>query len=165
MRIIVEWMNLGTTTRLLTVLIIGIAQVSVAQVVSGSTADAPLPANTKAGQHPSPAGVRRPEICVTSAEQAAHLLAHGPRTVTLSWHASIPATRSDADAISCYLIYRTADYFDPRSAPIIGVTRAPDTTYVDLHVEPGSYHYAVRAVSVAGAKSDFSRKLPVNVPR
>jgi len=92
-------------------------------------------------------------------------LAHGPRTVTLSWHASIPATTSDADAITCYLIYRTADYFDPKSPPIIGVTRAPDTTYVDLHVEPESYHYAVLAVSAAGAKSDFSKELPVQVPR
>ena len=72
---------------------------------------------------------------------------------------------SRAGSLNCYLIYRTADYFDPKSAPIIGVTRAPDTTYVDLHVEPGSYHYAVRAVSVAGAKSDFSKELPVQVPR
>ena len=55
MRIIVEWMNLGTTTRLLALLIIGIAHVSVAQVVSKSNADAPLPTNTKAGQHLSPA--------------------------------------------------------------------------------------------------------------
>jgi len=69
MRIIVEWMNLGTTTRLLALLIIGIAHVSVAQVVSKSNADAPLPTNTKAGQHLSPAAVRMPKICVQQSRQ------------------------------------------------------------------------------------------------
>jgi len=154
--------NLRSGIRVLT-FIVGIAQMSGAQAVSQLNASEPPASSTKAGQKQPLGDTNPPSICI-SAGKAAEPAAHGPHAVTLSWHASVPATTSDNDVISCYLIYRTAVSWNPGTAPLIGVTHAPDTNYVDLHVESGNYYYAVRAVSHRGVQSKFSKELPVQVP-
>jgi hypothetical protein len=102
-----------------------------------------------------------PDICKTSVGEAQPSV-HGPHSVKLSWNASVPLTTSRNDEISCYLVYRSASPPD-KNATLIGIALAPETTYIDLHVESGSYYYAVRAVNVGGSKSDFSKDVSVQV--
>ena len=163
MRSIFARVSLGSSMSVLSIFILGIAQMSGAQLASKLSASAAVLTSTKAGHQQTLADANPPGIC-TSAAKTAQPAAHGPHTATLSWHASVPGGPNSNDAISCYLIYRTADSWDPDKAPMVGVTRAPNTTYVDLHVESGNYYYAVRAVSHGGAQSKFSRELPVQVP-
>jgi len=161
MKAVFQWIKPRTIIRALAVLIIGIAQMIAAQVASKPSTDTSA-TNGNAGQQQPAADANLPSACMSEGE-ATQPPAHGPHTVTLSWQASVPVTPKSADAISCYLIYRTGDSFDPKSARIIGVTRAPATTYIDLQVEPGNYLYAVRAVSASAAMSDFSKQLPVQI--
>ena len=114
-------------------------------------------------QKQASAGTNLPQRCQPSADETQPSEAW-PHNVKLSWNASVPLTTSTSDQIRCYLVYRSATPPDTDTIPI-GITLAPETTYLDLHVKPGDYYYAVRAVNVGGETSDFSKNVPVQVPR
>lgn len=150
--------------RLLTIVIVCFVQTSFVHVTSERRAGTPAANYTEAGHLQPAEDLKLPDICITSADSTSRVAASGPHTVKLSWHASVPASTKKTDAIACYLVYRSFNSSVPRNEPI-GVTRVPDTTYSDFHVQPGNYYYVVRAVSRTGAKSGFSKVLPVAVPR
>jgi len=154
-----QWMNLRISIGVLGC-VTGIAQMSSAQVVSSLLAAQPSPpvaGNTKARQQQASGPTNQP--CETAAKEAAQLSAHGSHTVTLSWQSSVPAKD---DPIKCYVVYRGVNSFNEKAVPL-GVTYAPQTTHIDLRVEPGHYFYAVKAVSEHEMESKFSEVLPVEV--
>jgi hypothetical protein len=84
--------------------------------------------------------------------------------VTLRWNASRRADAKHADAVG-YCIYRGAN---PNAPPteLINHLPFPETQCVDDSVENGKqYFYVVRAISVTGALSDFSKPpAPAKIP-
>lgn len=153
--------NLRISRRVLVVFVIGISLATWAQVASNLIAGptlSPVADKTKPGQQQAgnPTNIQH---CETAAKQAAQLSPHGSHTVTLSWQASVPAKD---DPVKCYVVYRGLNSFDEKAIPV-GVTYAPETTHVDLRVEPGKYFYAVKAVSQHEQESKFSEALPVKV--
>jgi hypothetical protein len=88
-----------------------------------------------------------------------------PHSVTLSWNASIPASKSQPDAVQGYYVYRSpqsqkyAESNRISSSPVLG------TQCVDTTVEPRTtYYYVVKAVSQTGTKSGFSNETKAVVP-
>jgi len=145
----------------LVVFIIGICLTSWAQVAPNLIAGpklSPVPDKTNPAQ--PQAGEKTNIACETAAKKAAQVAAHGSHTVTVSWKPSVPA---EGDPVECYVVYRNVNSFDEKTVIPIGVTYAPKTTLVDLRVEPGSYFYAVKAVSQHQLESKFSEVLPVQV--
>jgi hypothetical protein len=157
---IFQWMNLRMSSRILVVFIAGISQATGAQVAF-NLSDPPFsPVADKAKPRQQTGDTTNIQHCETAAKEAAQLSPHGSHTVTLSWQASVPAKD---DPVKCYVVYRGVDSFDEKAAVPIGVAYAPQTTLVDLRVDPGSYFYAVKAVSQHEQQSRFSEVLPVQV--
>jgi fibronectin type 3 domain-containing protein len=85
-------------------------------------------------------------------------------SVTLSWQASVPASKSARDAIIGYIVYRSTKPHDLNATPI-NTTRVAGTTYVDPNVEAGkTYYYVTRAVSASGALSGASNEAIAAIP-
>jgi hypothetical protein len=159
METIFKWTSLRVSP-LLVVFVIGICLTSRAQVAPTLIAGpklSPVPEKTKPVQQQD--SERTNIVCETAAKKAAQLSAHGSHTVTVSWKPSVP---TEGDPVKCYVVYRGLNSFDERATPV-GVIYAPETTFVNHGVEPGSYSYAVKAVSQHQLESKFSEVLPVRV--
>lgn len=75
-------------------------------------------------------------------------------TARLSWRAS-----PEPD-VAGYIVYRT----DPSGVSTrVGSTRAPDTTFTDYPVAPGSYRYEVAAYDTATIPNESARSDPATV--
>ena len=79
-----------------------------------------------------------------------------PHSATLVWDAS-------TSKVTGYRIYRSTD---PNAKPdLLAVTSADVTRYEDRTVEAGrTYYYAVRAVGLGDAESEFSEKISATIP-
>ncbi len=84
--------------------------------------------------------------------------------VTLTWKASVPASKAPGDAIIGYIVYRSTQSHDPHPLPI-NPSRVTGTTYVDANVEAGkTYYYVTRAVSANGKLSAPSNETEAKIP-
>lgn len=86
-----------------------------------------------------------------------------PHRVTLSWNASIPASKSPADAIQGYNVYRR----DPgkKKYEKINTSLIRGTSCVDYLVKAGkTYYYETKAVSATGLVSKSSSEVKVVIP-
>jgi hypothetical protein len=86
-------------------------------------------------------------------------------SVTLSWKASVPVSKSPQDAVKGYYIYRSPTSlkhtlsYRMNAQPIVG------TGCMDRAVEANTtYFYSVRALSHGGAQSIFSQEVKAVVP-
>ena len=84
-----------------------------------------------------------------SASPSAKPSAPGPRSVKLSWNASVPATPSPTDAVTGYRIYRSTSMpVEPISKNRIDCVFVSVTSCIDQNVEPGqTYHYVATALA------------------
>jgi len=88
-----------------------------------------------------------------------------PHSVTLSWNASVAKSASKLDAVEGYYVYRSLASQTYTENNRINSSPLPGTTCVDTDVQPGEiYYYAVKAVAVGGAKSDFSKEAKAKIP-
>lgn len=84
-------------------------------------------------------------------------------SVTLTWMASVPASKAPSDAVIGYIVYRSTKPHDPHPLPING-SRVTGTKYVDSNVEAGkTYYYVTRAVSANGNLSEPSNETEVKI--
>jgi hypothetical protein len=88
-----------------------------------------------------------------------------PHSVTLSWKASIPASKSQPDAIQGYYVYRSLKSQTYPESSRISFSPVLGTVCVDTTVEPRTtYYYVVKAVSQTGTKSGLSNETKAVVP-
>ena len=86
-------------------------------------------------------------------------------SVTLSWNASVANSTSKLEAIQGYSVYRSLASRTYTENNRINSSPLPGTACVDSDVQPGeTYFYAVRAVTVSGVKSDFSKEAKAKIP-
>ena len=105
-----------------------------------------------------------PSCNLSLGEAAAHV-SDNPHSVTLSWNASVAKSTSKLDVIQGYYIYRSRTSQTYTENDRINSSPLPGTTCVDTDVEPGeTYFYSVKAVTVGGGKSDFSKEAKAKVP-
>jgi len=96
----------------------------------------------------------------TSAQGDSH-----PHSVTLSWNAATPGSKSPGDAIKGYYVYRSSKSHSYTEKNRISVALLPDTRCVDSTVEPGKvYFYTVKAISRSGQPSPLSAEVKAVVP-
>jgi hypothetical protein len=89
----------------------------------------------------------------------------GSHSVTLSWNASLPASKSPHGVILGYIVYRSTKSHDRNALPI-NFVRITGTTFSDCNVEPGkTYYYTARAVDAIGRTSVPSNEVRVKIPR
>lgn len=88
-----------------------------------------------------------------------------PHSVTLSWKASVPVSKSEKDAVKGYYIYRSqtshkyADSDRLNPAPIAG------TSCIDRTVAPhATYFYTIKSVTQGGEQSVLSEEVKAVVP-
>jgi len=90
--------------------------------------------------------------------------AQPPHSVTLSWNASLPASKSPHGVILGYIVYRSAKSHDRNALPV-NYTRITGTTFSDCSVEAGkTYYYTARAVDTIGRTSLPSNEVRVQIP-
>jgi hypothetical protein len=87
-----------------------------------------------------------------------------PHSVKLSWAASVPASKSPADAVVGYNVYRSTASHD-RHPKRINSALCAGTTYTDPAVETGkTYFYVTRGVNAKGVESASSNEIKVVMP-
>jgi hypothetical protein len=134
------------------------------------------PRNESQTRHtPSPGDGKAPqsaEIPMCSGAPAASSDGHTPsqvnphpHSVTLSWNAAIPATRSPLDAIKGYYVYRSLASHRYRERDRISDSIVLGTRCIDTAVEPRkTYFYVVKAVTTGGKQSKSSLEIKAAVP-
>ncbi len=86
-------------------------------------------------------------------------------SVTLSWNASAPASKSPGDAIKGYRVYRSSKSHVYSENDRISQTLLSGTRCVDASVEAGkTYYYIVKAVNGKGKQSVASSEIAAKVP-
>jgi hypothetical protein len=100
---------------------------------------------------------RAGESLAATAKQHAH-------SVTLSWNAAVPKSKSAGDAIKGYYVYRSSHPHNfgeqNRISALLSATNCIDTT-----VAPGkTYFYTVKAISGGGKQSAASQEIKAVVP-
>jgi hypothetical protein len=86
-------------------------------------------------------------------------------SVTLSWNASAPASKSRGDAIQGYRVYRSSKSHVYSEKDRISQTLLSGTRCVDASVEAGkTYYYIVKAVNGNGKQSVASAEIEAKVP-
>jgi hypothetical protein len=102
----------------------------------------PLPTSGEGGQHPA-----------------------SRHSVTLSWKASIPVSKSPRDAVTGYYVYRSRTSQKHILTDRLNAQPITGTVCVDREVEPHTtYFYSIRALSQGGAQSIFSHEAKAVVP-
>lgn len=88
-----------------------------------------------------------------------------PHSVTLSWHAAVPASSSPRDAIKGYYVYRSLTSRNYAETSRISEFPVAGTRCVDTTVEPQkTYFYVVKAVTESGTQSGSSIEIRAVVP-
>jgi hypothetical protein len=88
-----------------------------------------------------------------------------PHSVTLSWNAAVPATKSPRDAIKGYYVYRSLTSQTYGESTRISEVPVKGTRCIDGNVEARStYFYVVRAVTEGGKQSGSSPEIKAVVP-
>ena len=86
-------------------------------------------------------------------------------SVTLSWHAVIPASSSPRDAIKGYYVYRSLTSRSYAESNRISQALLTGTRCIDATVEPHkTYFYVVKAVAESGTQSGSSLEIRAVVP-
>ncbi|MBZ5705511.1 MAG: hypothetical protein LAN63_09160 [Acidobacteriia bacterium] len=153
-----RWTKVQTILGVIVLTLCGIWQVG---VCGGQTAD---PANSGLRSSGEAAKTAIPHDAKDSPPGAQATLGASPNqsttsltpispSVTLTWTASVSASKASPDPVKGYNVYRgtTSHAYDPKP---INAAPVEDTTYVDLSVEVGQkYFYAVKTVTVKGVES------------
>lgn len=88
-----------------------------------------------------------------------------PHSVTLSWNAAVPASKSPQDAIKGYYVYRSPASQTYADGTRISQTPVKGTRCIDINVEARTtYFYVVRAVTDGGKQSGSSLEIKAVVP-
>jgi len=88
-----------------------------------------------------------------------------PHSVTLSWKASIPVSKTGQNAVKGYYIYRSRTSQEHTLAERMNAQPIRGTVCVDRAVKPDTtYFYSIRAISQGGAQSVFSHEVRAVVP-
>jgi hypothetical protein len=88
-----------------------------------------------------------------------------PHSVTLSWNAAVPASKSPQDAIKGYYVYRSPASQTYADGTRISQTPVRGTRCIDTNVEARTtYFYVVRAVTEGGQQSGNSLEIKAVVP-
>jgi fibronectin type III domain protein len=99
----------------------------------------------------------------SSGEGGQHRASH--HSVTLSWKASVPVSKSPRDAVKGYFVYRSRTSQKHTLTDRLNAQPITATACVDREVEPHTtYFYSVRALSQGGAQSIFSHEVKAVVP-
>jgi hypothetical protein len=115
-----------------------------------STPDIPLCSGAASGSSPGNA--------------PSHVNPHS-HSVTLSWNAPVSASRSPADAIKGYQVYRSVKSQTYAESDRISQSPVHGTRCVDMTVEArNTYFYVVRAVTEDGMQSGSSNEIKAVVP-
>ena len=125
------------------------------------------PAPRTSGQAEAKAVSMAPDVpsCNSLAGEAAPHFNGNSHSVTLSWNASVAKSASKLDVIQGYYVYRSRTSQTYTENDRINSSPLPGTTCVDTEVEPGeTYFYSVKAATVGGGKSDFSKEAKAKVP-
>jgi hypothetical protein len=86
-------------------------------------------------------------------------------SVTLSWKASVPVSKSPQDAVKGYYVYRSRTSHKHTLGDRMNAQPIAETGCVDRAVKPHTtYFYSVRALSQGGAQSVFSHEVKAFVP-
>jgi hypothetical protein len=86
-------------------------------------------------------------------------------SVTLTWNASVPVSKSPHGVILGYIVYRSLKAHDRNAMPI-NFERITGTSFSDRNVEAGqSYYYTTRAADAIGRISGPSNEVRVKIPR
>src|ERR1700683_5756078 len=98
-----------------------------------------------------------------SDESGQHRPSH--HSVTLSWKASIPVSKSPQDAVKGYYVYRSRTSQKHTLRDRMNAQPIVETGCVDRAVKAyTTYFYSVRALSLGGAQSIFSHEVKAVVP-
>jgi hypothetical protein len=120
------------------------------------------PAETKAAQ---PADVPACNGTGLSSASAPSRTNPHPHSVTLSWNAAVPASKSPQDAIKGYYVYRSPASQTYPDGTRISQTPVSGTRCIDTNVEARTtYFYVVRAVTEGGRQSGSSLEIKATVP-
>jgi hypothetical protein len=85
--------------------------------------------------------------------------------VTLSWNATVPASKAPRDAIKGYYVYRSLTSETYGESNRISETPVKGTRCIDSNVEArAAYFYVVRAVTEGGKQSGSSLEIKAVVP-
>ena len=99
----------------------------------------------------------------TSGKGGQHRPSH--HSVTLSWKASVPVSKSPQDAVKGYYVYRSRTSRKHTLRDQMNAQPITGTGCVDRAGKPHTtYFYSVRAVSQGGAQSVFSHEAKAVVP-
>ena len=89
-----------------------------------------------------------------------------PHSVTLTWNASIPASRSAKDLIKGYYVYRSRKSHKYVKSDRLNTDAIVGMSCIDRAVEPrATYFYSVKAVSERGVESEFSAEVKAVIPQ
>jgi hypothetical protein len=94
---------------------------------------------------------------------------HRPRTIKLTWKASVPASHKRRDEVWGYYIWRNQPGDHCKDKPCQRITEKEHpitgTSCIDAKVAPGNtYVYYAQAVSKSGALSSFSNLATAKLP-
>jgi hypothetical protein len=99
----------------------------------------------------------------TASEGGQHRASH--HSVTLSWKASVPVSKSPQDAVKGYYIYRSRLSHKLTLGDRMNAHPILETGCIDRAVDPHTtYFYSVTAFSQGGAQSIFSHEAKAVVP-
>lgn len=144
-------------------MVVALAINGIAQV-SGQLPRAAIQGAAKAtlGRGVPPCASTLPSSSAVPAPSQVNPSAH---SVTLSWKASVPRSRSQQDAIQGYYVYRSKASNSYNDSNQLNSVPMPGTQCIDTAVAPGGkYFYVVRAVAASKLKSDPSSEVPVVIP-
>jgi cbb3-type cytochrome oxidase subunit 3 len=89
-----------------------------------------------------------------------------PHSVTLTWNASIPASRSARDVVKGYYVYRSRRSHRYAKSDRLNTDPITGTTCIDRAVELRAiYFYSVKAISQGEVESEFSDEVKAVIPR
>jgi hypothetical protein len=87
-------------------------------------------------------------------------------SVTLTWNASIAASRSARDIVRGYYIYRSQKSHKYAKSDRLNTDPIAGTSCIDKAVKPRvTYFYSVKSVSQGGMESEFSDEVKAVIPQ
>jgi hypothetical protein len=88
-----------------------------------------------------------------------------PHSVSLSWTASTPVSKSHRDSIKGYVVYRSQKSQEYSGNNRINLIPLTGTRCVDSTVQAGStYFYVIKAVAESGSQSVVSKEITAVIP-